>query len=764
MSDINGGSNSEYPSTRSISSQLSEEEPFLFTLDLVSAAKRNLKFLRYVDDSHWLHHPPTLIEAIRRYEELWMPLISDLTVGQNQRPPMILPPFDIEWVWYCHTLNPVHYREYCKTRFSKVIGKATIFDEENEDYAVDMCRKIWKKRYPNEAFENEVESEMLLREEEKSGNEEILMGEIGKQRGLYERFLKEPYMGEIVYLIAAKRRYKKFLHLMVIQQDDGDVDGDASSSVLVPAVDILLMWLTHQHVEDELLLKVVGPWDPSVKEEDIEETKLLWEATFDQPYEKAGGSIAVDLLGGFAVQSLVYWLVSDSDVNINYKSLRPRFLLELCVFVRLRSHMDATQAEKTREFLRLRMFRCHKEHKFDKPVSRFAPDSWQKAWHFYSEFGTKGVRIELRHSGNLCFSGTGLLDTVSFMWNDLLRAPSLAFGSEVDQKIRVFTSITPPVQAPYLLKCVPDRVSDDSGAMISDVMLKLNQYRPQEGRWLSRTVLDHAGRECFVVRVRVGGGFWRRGGEAPETVNWEDRIIEIREGPWSYVAGSTIGKAPDKVVGTAKPKEEPNEKTSWCFSTGDELTVQWESTTSMETLSLTLNTHHIDSSVKLLKGRKMQYEVSKEEKKLGKTEDEIEEGFVTVVRFSDENPNGKATALINWKLLAVEFSPEEDAVFVLLLCLAILRSVSEMRKEDVGGLLVRRRLKEAKYGERDWGSIILHPSSCNASSVSSPHILPWYWNAKVVLGHDPSAEHTLNQPSFSLAEGGEKLYKRGIIS
>lgn len=67
MSDINGGSNSEYPSTRSISSQLSEEEPFLFTLDLVSAAKRNLKFLRYVDDSHWLHHSPTLIEAIRRF-------------------------------------------------------------------------------------------------------------------------------------------------------------------------------------------------------------------------------------------------------------------------------------------------------------------------------------------------------------------------------------------------------------------------------------------------------------------------------------------------------------------------------------------------------------------------------------------------------------------------------------------------------------------------------------------------------------------------
>lgn len=42
---------------------------------------------------------------------------------------------------------------------------------------------------------------------------------------------------------------------------------------------------------------------------------------------------------------------------------------------------------------------------------------------------------------------------------------------------------------------------------------------------------------------RVGGGFWRRGGETPSVVQWEDRVIEIREGSWSYVAGS-IGKAP----------------------------------------------------------------------------------------------------------------------------------------------------------------------------------------------------------------------------
>ncbi|GKV32003.1 hypothetical protein SLEP1_g40645 [Rubroshorea leprosula] len=70
------------------------------------------------------------------------------------------------------------------------------------------------------------------------------------------------------------------------------------------------------------------------------------------------------------------------------------------------------------------------------------------------------------------------------------------------------------------------------------------------------------------------------------------------------------------------------------------------------------------------------------ESKEGEDDDkeDDEEGFVTLIRFSEENPTGRATALLNWKLLMVELMPEEDAVFVLLLCVSILESVSEMRK------------------------------------------------------------------------------------
>lgn len=72
------------------------------------------------------------------------------------------------------------------------------------------------------------------------------------------------------------------------------------------------------------LNKVAGVWD-SIKDEDIEVTKNLWERTFDQPYEKAGATL--DRILSF--KSSVYWEISDSDINRKYKFMEPRFLLEV---------------------------------------------------------------------------------------------------------------------------------------------------------------------------------------------------------------------------------------------------------------------------------------------------------------------------------------------------------------------------------------------------------------------------------------------------
>lgn len=170
--------------------------------------------------------------------------------------------------------------------------------------------------------------------------------------------------------------------------------------------------------------------------------------------------------------------------------------------MRFKAQKQPFKQVASREFVRLRTLRCHREFTLDQPISSLDNELWHKACHLYLEFGTKGVVLELRHPSGHCFKGSSIKETTKFKWNDLIRAPSLTLERQLDQNLKIVASITPPVQAPYLLKCVPDKVTDDSGAMVSDVVLRMNQYRPQEGRWLSRTVLDHGGRECFVIRIR----------------------------------------------------------------------------------------------------------------------------------------------------------------------------------------------------------------------------------------------------------------------
>jgi hypothetical protein len=131
-----------------------------------------------------------------------------------------------------------------------------------------------------------------------------------------------------------------------------------------------------------------------------------------------------------------------------------------------------------------------------------------------------------------------------------------------------------------------------------------------------------------------------------------------------------------------------------------------------------------------------------------------EEQYLTLVRKSPDHGD-RATMLLNWKLLAVEFLHEEDAVFVLLLCMVIARTMTEIRREDVAGLLVRRRISEARAGQRDWGSVML-PGSLSPD----PHLQPWYRNAAQVLS---SVETGPMLAKYSPADGKDMLYRQALI-
>ena len=50
---------------------------------------------------------------------------------------------------------------------------------------------------------------------------------------------------------------------------------------------------------------------------------------------------------------------------------------------------------------------------------------------------------------------------------------------------------------------------------------------------------------CWFVHTRVAKGIWRKSGDRPEGVDWHERVIDVCEGGWTYVAGAT-GYAPSK--------------------------------------------------------------------------------------------------------------------------------------------------------------------------------------------------------------------------
>lgn len=127
-----------------------------------------------------------------------------------------------------------------------------------------------------------------------------------------------------------------------------------------------------------------------------------------------------------------------------------------------------------------------------------------------------------------------------------------------------------------------------------------------------------------------------------------------------------------------------------------------------------------------------------------------EEQYLNLVRKSPDHHGDRGTLLLNWKLLAVEFLTEEDAVFVLLLCMVIARTLTEIRREDVP-----RRISETRAGQRDWGLVMLL-----GSLSPDPHLQPWYRNAAQVLS---SAETGAMLTIYSPADGKDILYRQALI-
>jgi hypothetical protein len=134
------------------------------------------------------------------------------------------------------------YVAHCLSRFGRIINRPSILDAENEEYAEDCCRDVWAARYPSEPFDlecNEIEGNSADSISFEGTGSEILEMVRG-YAGLPARFAS-PFIREGVYHVAAKRRYVRFLDLV-----RKVTSTTTELARLVPSLDVLLMWLSHQ--------------------------------------------------------------------------------------------------------------------------------------------------------------------------------------------------------------------------------------------------------------------------------------------------------------------------------------------------------------------------------------------------------------------------------------------------------------------------------------------------------------------------------------
>ncbi len=254
---------------------------------LIQGAIYQIDFLQQVNDYPLLYGGKILANAIRRYEELWLPLVAD--VGDL----VVYPPLDVHWVWHCHMLAPLAYEKDC-TRLVDRIPDHVLLGKDTQNFrdALSTGRVVWQQRY-EEPFEIDMTSDAWIAEAARyfPKCEYDLAAAARRQKEFFYQ-VSLPHFREGAFLGTALERYRKYLHLK----------SKNPKVFLVPCYDIDLIWHTHQlhplkYREDtHSLLGRVLNHDDSVNDrspgsklnqsDDI--TRELWKETFREDFRVSG--------------------------------------------------------------------------------------------------------------------------------------------------------------------------------------------------------------------------------------------------------------------------------------------------------------------------------------------------------------------------------------------------------------------------------------------------------------------------------------------
>ncbi|XP_045165266.2 uncharacterized protein LOC123529117 isoform X2 [Mercenaria mercenaria] len=206
-----------------------------FTTDLVNSAYLHLCFLDRVDNFEKVLKGKALQHALKRYEQLWLPL------AYENRSVEMVAPVDVHWLWYIHMLQPLAYRRDCRKMLKTTLDHR-FMAESRIITGTNNAIEVWYATYPKEGY-NIIRNDEYVRPRRNKGQIDQdkpskLSADLVSLAETHMHFCYQvalPHFRDKKYLENAEKRYKQFLCLKRLEPEE----------FLTPSVDILLMWYTH---------------------------------------------------------------------------------------------------------------------------------------------------------------------------------------------------------------------------------------------------------------------------------------------------------------------------------------------------------------------------------------------------------------------------------------------------------------------------------------------------------------------------------------
>ena len=112
----------------------------------------HLKVLKLIDSQGQdkFYQENYVRNSIRRYETIWLPLITKLS-NNFEDDLNYAPPLDVQWVWQVHMLAPCLYKSDLERLFSRRVNFQTNISYIQTSRA--QTQQCWSQEFPSEPFD-----------------------------------------------------------------------------------------------------------------------------------------------------------------------------------------------------------------------------------------------------------------------------------------------------------------------------------------------------------------------------------------------------------------------------------------------------------------------------------------------------------------------------------------------------------------------------------------------------------------------------------